>query len=111
MVRRPTLIRRSLESMRLPQSEPGRALRRLTLRRQYPSASEAARIDRAAAWLEELSAQSSLIVAVTHASFRGQLSRLLAQKGWQAEPGHRSLKPWSTWFFRRKAHRLRSEAV
>lgn len=82
-----------------------------TLHRQYPSASEVARIDRAAAWLEELSAQSSLIVVVTHASFRGQLSRRLAQKGWQAEPGRRSLKPWSLWIFRQHAHRSRSEAV
>lgn len=83
----------------------------LTLRRQYPSAPEVARIDRAAAWLEELSAQNFLTVAVTHASFRGQLSRLLLQKGWQAEPGRRSLQPWSSWFFRRNARRSRSEAV
>jgi broad specificity phosphatase PhoE len=72
-----------------------------TLRRQYPSAAEAARIDDAAAWLEELAAQHSLIVAVTHAMFRRRLSARLVQTGWQAEPGRRSLQPWSAWLFRR----------
>jgi hypothetical protein len=74
----------------------------LTLRRQYPSAAEAARVNGAAAWLGELAAQHALIVAVTHASFRSQLSRRLLHTGWQAEPGRRSLKPWSAWLFRRR---------
>lgn len=78
----------------------GRTLLR-TLRRQYPSAAEAARIDDAAAWLEELAAQHPLIVAVTHAMFRRRLSTRLLQAGWQAEPGRRSLRPWSAWLFRR----------
>ena len=78
----------------------GRTLLR-TLRRQYPSAAEAARIDNAAAWLEELAAQHSLIVAVTHAMFRRRLSARLVQTGWQAERGRRSLQPWSAWLFRR----------
>jgi broad specificity phosphatase PhoE len=72
-----------------------------TLRRQYPSAAEAARINNAAAWLEELAAQHSLIVAVTHAMYRRRLSARLMQTGWQAEPGRRSLQPWSVWLFRR----------
>jgi broad specificity phosphatase PhoE len=55
----------------------------LTPRRQYPSAVEAARLSSAAAWLEELAAKHSLIVAVTHASFRRQLSTRLVQTGWQ----------------------------
>ncbi|HEX5720242.1 MAG TPA: hypothetical protein VF179_29070 [Thermoanaerobaculia bacterium] len=78
----------------------GRTLIR-TLRRQHPSAAEAARIDNAAAWLEELAAQHSLIVAVTHAMFRRRLSTRLVQSGWQAEQGRRSLQPWSAWLFRR----------
>jgi broad specificity phosphatase PhoE len=78
----------------------GRALIR-TLCRQYPSAAEAARIADAAAWLEELAAQHSLIVVVTHAMFRRRLSNRLLQSGWQAEPGRRSLQPWSAWIFRR----------
>ena len=78
----------------------GRTLLR-ALRRQYPSAAEAARINHAAAWLEELAAQHSLIVAVTHAMFRRRLSTRLVQTGWQAEGGHRSLRPWSAWLFRR----------
>jgi broad specificity phosphatase PhoE len=53
----------------------------LTLRRQYPSAAEAARVNNAAAMLEELAAQHSLIVVVTHASFRRRLSARLAQTG------------------------------
>jgi broad specificity phosphatase PhoE len=77
----------------------------LTLRRQYPSAAEAARVDNAAAWLEELATQHLLIVAVTHASFRGQLSTRLLQAGWQAEPGRRSLQHWSVWLFRRRPNR------
>src|SRR5262245_3803815 len=40
----------------------------LTLRRRYPSAAEVDRVRDAAAWLEGLAAQHSLIVAVTHAS-------------------------------------------
>jgi broad specificity phosphatase PhoE len=79
----------------------GRALL-LTLRRQYPSAAEAERIHNAAAWLEELAARHSLIVAVTHASFRRRLSARLLQAGWQAEPGRRTLQHWSTWLFRRR---------
>ena len=78
----------------------GRTLVR-TLRRQYPSAAEAARIGSAAAWLEELAAQSSLIVAVTHAMFRRRLATRLLQTGWQAERGRRSLQPWSAWLFRK----------
>jgi broad specificity phosphatase PhoE len=77
----------------------------LTLRRQYPSAAEAARVNNAAAWLEELATKRSLIVAVTHASFRRQLSTRLAQTGWQAEPGRRSMRHWSAWFFRRHSDR------
>jgi hypothetical protein len=81
-----------------------------TLSRQYPSAAEVARVNNAAAWLEELAAQHSMIVAVTHASFRRQLSARLAQTGWQAEPGRRSLRHWSAWVFRRCPHRSRSDA-
>jgi len=80
----------------------------LTLRRQYPSLPEVARIDRTATWLEELSDQHSQIVVVTHASFRQQLSRRLTQKGWQAEPGRRSLRPWSIWLLGR-THRSRPD--
>lgn len=78
----------------------GRTLLR-SLRGQYPSAAEAARINNAVAWLEELTAQHSLIVAVTHAMFRRRLSTRLVQTGWQAEQGRRSLQPWSAWLFRR----------
>jgi broad specificity phosphatase PhoE len=77
----------------------------LSIRRQHPSAAEAARVDNAAAWLAELAAEQPLIVAVTHASFRRQLSRRLVQTGWQAEPGRRSLRYWSAWVFRRRAGR------
>lgn len=77
----------------------------LTLQRQYPSAAETARINNAAAWLEELAAQHSLIVAGAHASFRRQLSTRLVQTGWQAEPGRRSLRHWSAWLFRRHPNR------
>lgn len=73
----------------------------LALRGKHPSAPEAARVHQAAAWLDELSAQHALTVVVTHASFRRQLAARLEREGWQAEPGHRSLRPWSTWLLRR----------
>jgi broad specificity phosphatase PhoE len=73
----------------------------LTLRRQYPSPAEAARIDNAAAWLEKLAVQHSSIVAVTHASFRRQLATRLVHNGWQLEPGRRSQQHWSVWLLRR----------
>lgn len=73
----------------------------LTLRRQYPSPAEATRINDAAAWVEDLAARHSVIVAVTHASFRRRLSDRLMQNGWQAEPGRRTLQHWSAWVFRR----------
>ena len=77
----------------------------LALRRKYPSAEEAARVNNAAAWLEDLAAQHSMIVVVTHASFRRQLSARLVQTGWQAEPGRRSSQHWSAWLFRRRPNR------
>jgi len=97
----------SLSGLRLPLAAwalavGGRTLL-MTLRRRYPSATEAARIIDAAAWLDELATRHTLIVAVTHASFRGRLSTRLVQSGWQAEPGRRSLKPWSTWILGRRA--------
>lgn len=78
----------------------------LSLRRQYPSDAEADRVTKAATWLEELAAHQSLILAVTHASFRRQLASRLAQTGWHAEPGRRSLQPWSAWLFRRRPGHL-----
>ena len=77
----------------------GRTLLR-RLRQQHPSAAETARIDAAAVWLEELAARHALIVAVTHAAFRGRLAVRLQQAGWQAERGRRSLQPWSAWLYR-----------
>jgi broad specificity phosphatase PhoE len=79
----------------------GRALL-LTLRRQYPSAPEVDRVEGAARWLAELAVEHSLIVAVTHASFRRQLAGRLVRAGWEAEPGRRSLQHWSAWSFRRQ---------
>lgn len=96
----------SLGGLRLPLAAwalavGGRALL-LTLRRQYPSPAEAARIDNGAAWLEELAVQHGSIVAVTHASFRRQLATRLVHNCWQREPGRRSHQHWSTWLFNRR---------
>jgi hypothetical protein len=73
----------------------------LTLRRQYPPAAEVDRVSEAAGWLEGLAVRHSLIVVVTHASFRQRLARRLVQTGWKAEQGRRSLRHWSAWIFRR----------
>lgn len=76
----------------------GRTLLR-TLRGQYPSAAEAARIQDAASWIEELAAQHSPVIAVTHAMFRRRLAARLVQAGWRPVPRRRSLQPWSAWLF------------
>jgi hypothetical protein len=73
----------------------------LRLRGRYPAEAEAARVGEAVAWLTELAGAGSLIVAVTHASVRGQLAPRLVQAGWRAETGRRSLRPWSAWTFTR----------
>jgi hypothetical protein len=96
----------SLGGLRLPLAAwalavGGRTLL-LTLRRQYPSPAEAARIDNGAAWLEELAVQHGSIFAVTHASFRRQLATRLVHNGWQREPGRRSHQHWSAWLFNRR---------
>lgn len=73
----------------------------LSLRRRYPSAPEAARLREAASWLGELAGSHPRIVVLTHASFRKHLALRLRRAGWQAEPGRRTLRPWSAWAFRR----------
>jgi broad specificity phosphatase PhoE len=72
-----------------------------TLRQQYPSPAEAARIDEAADWLDTLAAQHPRLVVVTHAMFRKRLSANLLRKDWQFEPGRRSLAAWSEWTLQR----------
>jgi broad specificity phosphatase PhoE len=74
----------------------------LTLRRKQASGAEAARLEEAAVWLDDLGRRHQSIVVVTHASFRRQLSARLPRAGWQPEPGRRSLKPWSAWMFARR---------
>ena len=49
-----------------------------------------------------LAEQHPTIVAVTHASFRTLVSRELGRRGWAAEPGRRTLAPWSVHAFRRR---------
>lgn len=62
----------------------------------YPSPAEAARVNEAAAWLEDLAGPDSAIVVVTHASFRRQLANRLVRSGWRsvARP---SASHWSVW--------------
>lgn len=74
-----------------------------TCRKRYPPVAETTRINDGAAWLEELAAQHSLIIAVTHAMFRSRLFARLVQTGWQPDAGRRSLQPWSAWALRRMA--------
>jgi broad specificity phosphatase PhoE len=76
-----------------------------TVRGRYPSAAEEDRINKSAIWLEELAVQHSLILVFTHASFRRQLANRLVQAGWRGEPGRRSVKHWSAWFFRWRHNR------
>jgi len=69
----------------------------LGLRGEYPSAAESGRIRAASEWITELSETRGSIIAVTHASFRKQLAKQLESDGWRAQPGRRSLRPWSAW--------------
>jgi hypothetical protein len=78
----------------------GRALA-LRIRGRYPAPRERARVEAAAVWLETLSAHHQLVVAVTHAQFRQEVSARLMRAGWRAEQGRRTRHPWSTWWFSR----------
>lgn len=55
----------------------------------------------AAAWIEEQSARSPNILAVTHAGFRRLLAAKLTDRGWEYAPGKRSYENWSVWELRR----------
>lgn len=79
----------------------GRSLA-LRVRGNYPSPAERKRIEAAAAWLEQLARGSSLTLAVTHAWFRRSLCKELLRRGWEHEPGRRTLQPWSVWMLRRR---------
>ncbi len=70
-----------------------------TVRRAPPSAAEAARIDEAAAWLDAECAESGVVVAVTHASFRARLARRLVERGWREAHREGGTAPWSAWQF------------
>lgn len=70
-------------------------------RGEYPGPTERARIANAAEWLGALAELEATIVAVTHASFRGELSKQLQRDGWQLGRGHRSMRPWSAWVLTR----------
>jgi hypothetical protein len=73
--------------------------------RAWRESYEAARVSMAASWLQELAADHGLVLAVTHASIRGRLARRLVRDGWRAEPGRRSLAPWSAWYLQRRRER------
>ena len=73
------------------------------LRGTAPPGVDAAARERAAAaaaWLAGLARDATgsggLVVAVTHASFRGLLATALVRAGWRG-PASRSLRPWSAW--------------
>lgn len=72
----------------------------LSFRGGYPPKAEVARVTEAVGWLERLTESHSLVVVVTHASFRRQLATHLQSRGWR-ERTRRSLRPWSTWIFDR----------
>ena len=70
-----------------------------SVRRKFPSADDATRLDELTAWLDELAQQHALTLVVTHASLRMQLAKRLVRSGWQADIGRRSLRHWSAWRF------------
>jgi broad specificity phosphatase PhoE len=76
----------------------------LTLRRRHPSRADAARLEDAAMLINQLAAQHSQIIVVTHAAFRRLLCARLAQMGWRDESAKRSLRHWSAWLLRSDSH-------
>jgi broad specificity phosphatase PhoE len=68
----------------------------MKLRGGYPSRDDAARVNEAARWLDDLAARHSTIVVVTHASFRRQLANSLVTRGWRSEE-RPSARHWSVW--------------
>jgi broad specificity phosphatase PhoE len=68
-----------------------------TMRRRYPSPAEAARVEDAAILIDQIAAQYSQIIVVTHASFRRLLCNRLAQGSWRDESVKRSVRHWSAW--------------
>jgi ribose 1,5-bisphosphokinase PhnN len=73
----------------------------LTMRGRYPSPADAARVEDAALLINQLAAQYSQIIVVTHASFRRLLCNRLAQRGWRNESVKRSVRHWSAWLLTR----------
>lgn len=67
----------------------------------YPSPEDAARVNEAASWLQDLAASHSTIVGVTHASFRRQIATRLESVGWRSE-ARPSARHWSAWPLQRR---------
>ena len=70
---------------------------------RYPSPSDAARVEGAATLINQVAAQHSQIIVVTHASFRRLLCKRLAQAGWRDDSVRRSVRHWSAWLFTQSA--------
>lgn len=68
----------------------------MKLRGSYPSPDDAARVNEAARWLDDLAARHSTIVVVTHASLRRQLANRLVKRDWRSEE-RPSARHWSVW--------------
>jgi hypothetical protein len=73
----------------------------LTMLRRYPSPADADRVEDASLLINQLAAQYSQIIVVTHASFRRLLCNRLARAGWRNESVKRSVRHWSAWLLTR----------
>jgi broad specificity phosphatase PhoE len=80
----------------------------MTMRRRYPSPADAARVEGAAMLINQLAAQHSQIIVVTHASFRRLLCHRLAQAGWRQESVKRSVRHWSAWLLTQTPAQMRT---
>lgn len=74
---------------------------RAALRRPHIAPAELQRAREAAEWLSGLAEQHGIVVAVTHASFRSELSRQLVGRGWRCEIPRGRSRHWSVWSFHR----------
>lgn len=62
---------------------------------------ETRRARRAAAWLDSVTANAALTIAITHGGFRRLLAAQLVERGWTHAPGWRRYHNWSVWAFSR----------
>ncbi|HEX7150145.1 MAG TPA: hypothetical protein VF618_01565 [Thermoanaerobaculia bacterium] len=76
-------------------------LRMLVRKHAHITPAEHERAREAARWLAGRAAEHGSVVAVTHATLRGEVARALEADGWRATKPRRRSAHWSAWTFTR----------